>query len=144
MNKRTENKVEFIKRSNPNGKDIYFYVQKNGKKPAEKWILKYLGLKSLEDFDGLSGKNKRKREILKLFWLLNNIANGKNIEGSENIRHLDNIGHELKSYQCRLVGVFDGQAFVLLFGFVKKADKTPKKELGKGIRLRKEFDLRKK
>lgn len=66
-------------------------------------------------------------------------------KNTEKFRHLIGKIYELKSHQIRMLCTFDeGRIIILTNGFIKKQQKTPKKEIDKAERLiRAYFDMKK-
>ena len=85
------------------------------------------------------------REERKLIALLYRIVNeyGFFIRNREKFRHLGDEIWEIKSNQIRLLGFFEDEIsrkeFIITHGFIKKRNRTLRRDIDKAIRLRKRY-----
>ena len=110
--------------------NIEFYSKENGEEPAREFIL------------GLEPKMQAK--ILKILDLLQNNGPYMRLPYSE---HLDDGIFEIRAKQStnisRVLYFFTmGQKIVLTNGFMKKTQKTPKKEIDLAKKYRKDYEGR--
>ena len=104
---------------------IVYYKDKNGKSEVEEYILK---LRAKGDKDSRIKAAKIMAYITRLS------KYGTNI-GEPYIKHLHNNIWELRPIRDRILfSYWDNNTFVILSYFVKKTQKTPKKEIEKAER----------
>ena len=105
--------------------DIYFYKDRNGNQP----VLEYLrGLASGDNKDSRIKLNKIRDyiQILRMY--------GKQA-GEPYIKHLQGEVYELSPLRDRILFVaWVNDSYVLLHHFMKKTQKTPRKEIEKALR----------
>ena len=99
------------------GWKVEFYIDKHGSKPVQEWIL------SLED--------KTKAVVLRNLDLLEQLGTGIR---EPYVKHLEEKLYEVRAKDYK--GIYriiyfahTGKRFVLLHSFVKKTQKTPRKEI---------------
>lgn len=105
--------------------NIYFYKDKDGKEPVAEYIM---GLSGKKDKDSRIKLNKI-RDYIKVLSEYGTKA------GEPYLKHLDGDIWELRPLRDRIlfVGWKNGR-FVLLHQFMKKTQKTPKREIEKAKR----------
>ena len=109
---------------------IKFYRDKDGNEPLKEY-LSDLGRR--KDKDSRINFNKI-RDYVKSLSLY-----GKEL-GEPYIKHLDGEIWELRPLRNRILFFgFDGEQFILLSHFIKKTQKTPKREIEKAKRLMKDY-----
>ena len=109
---------------------IKFYKDKNGNEPIKQYLIK---LRLKNDKDSRINLNKINDciESLHLY--------GTRV-GEPYVKHLDGKIWELRPLRNRILFFgFDGNSFVLLSHFIKKTQKTPKREIEKAKRLMKDY-----
>lgn len=100
--------------------NIYFYEDRNGKKPIQEYLQK---LASKQDKNSRIKLNKI-RDYLKALSEYGTRA------GEPYIKHIDGEIWELRPIKDRILfAAWDGQSFILLHCFVKKTQKTPQREI---------------
>ena len=110
--------------------EIRFYTDKDGKKPVLDY-LRELAKKNDKDSRIKATKIRDYIRILKEY--------GTTI-GEPYIKHIDGDIWELRPLRDRILfALWTGDSFLLLSHFVKKTQKTPKKEIEKALRLLKDF-----
>ena len=100
--------------------NVYYYKDKNGKSPIVDYIRK------------LSNKNDKDSRIKlnKILDYIDYLQKAGQQAGEPYIKHLDGVIWELRPIRDRILfAAWDGQSFVLLHHFVKKTQKTPKREI---------------
>lgn len=104
--------------------EIIFYKDKNGKSEIEDYI------QILQD-KGMSNKDSRIK-VNKIISYINKLSiRGLEI-GEPYIKHLDNEIWELRPLRDRILFAYwDNNKFILLHYFMKKTQKTPRKEIKK-------------
>lgn len=109
---------------------IKFYRDKNGCEPLKEFLV---ALSKKKDKNSRINLNKI-RDYIKALSLY-----GKDL-GEPFIKHLDAQIWELRPLRHRILFFgCDGDTFVLLSHFVKKTQKTPRKEIEKAKRLMQDF-----
>ncbi len=93
---------------------IRYALCTNGRKPAKEFV---------ESID-------RKKQI-QLRVLLERMANAGKIFNPQKFSHLRGKIYEFKSGQIRILCFQEGRAWVLTHGFIKKQNKTPRREIDK-------------
>ncbi len=112
---------------------IYFYKDKRGKQPVYDYLLE---LKSKNDKDSRIKLNKHNDYLQALAEF------GLKL-GEPYIKHLQGNIWELRPLRDRsLFAVWQEDSFVLLHCFVKKTQKTPKREIEQAIREWTDFKAR--
>lgn len=107
--------------------EIFFYKDKNGKEPVREFI------------EELSKKNTKDSRInlSKIQDYIQILAKLGKVAGEPYIKHLDGDIWELRPLKNRIFFVgYINDSFVLLHHFVKKTQKTPKKEI---LKAKKEY-----
>ena len=107
--------------------EIYFYEDKSGDSPVFDYIQ---ALSQRTDKDSRINYNK----IIDYIQVL--AENGKTA-GEPYIKHIDGDIWELRPIRNRIFfasWAADGEGFILLHQFIKKTQKTPKKEIEQAIR----------
>jgi phage-related protein len=99
--------------SEDNGWSIEYYVTENGVSPVQEFLLgldKKTYVRFLKSFDLLKERNVQAREPL--------------------VKHIEGKLWELREEIYRIIYVFfTGKRIVLLHGFTKKTQKTPRREI---------------
>lgn len=109
---------------------IKFYRDKNGNEPLKEY-LKELGNKT--------DKNSR-ININKIRDYIKALSEYGTNAGEPYIKHLDGEIWELRPLRNRILFfAYDGKQFVLLSYFIKKTQKTPKKEIEKAKKLMNDY-----
>lgn len=109
---------------------IKFYRDKDGNEPVKEYILQ---LRSKKDKDSRVNSEKINDYIEALHQYGTRI-------GEPYIKHLNGKIWELRPLRNRILFFgYDGEQFVLLSHFVKKTQKTPKREIEKAERLMNDF-----
>ncbi len=109
---------------------IRFYRDKNGNEPLREYLTK---LSKKQDKDSRININKI-RDYVKALSLY-----GKEL-GEPYIKHLDGEIWELRPLKNRILFFgYDGKNFILLNHFIKKTQKTPKREIEKAKRLMNDY-----
>jgi len=105
--------------------DVFFYKDKNGREP----VLEYIkGLAAHDDKDSRI-KREKIRDYVKYLR-----EKGKQA-GEPYVKHLDGEIWELRPLRDRvLFAAWDGKSFILLHHFMKKTQKTPKREIDQAKR----------
>ena len=99
---------------------ICFYKDKSGKSSVEEYIFK---LASSSDKDSRIKLNKI-RDYLKV------LSEYGTIIGEPYVKHLDGDIWELRPIRDRILfAAWDGEQFILLHYFMKRTQKTPKREI---------------
>lgn len=112
---------------------IYFYKDKRGKQPVYDYLLE---LKGKNDKDSRIKLNKHNDYLQALAEF------GLKL-GEPYIKHLQGDIWELRPARDRsLFAVWQGDSFVLLHCFVKKTQKTPKREIEQALREWSDFKAR--
>ena len=101
---------------------IKYALCTNGKKPAKEFI------------ESLS----RKKQI-QLIVLLERMATAGKISNPQKFSHLREKIYEFKSGQIRILCFQEGIAWVLTHGFIKKQNKTPRREIDKAEAIMYEY-----
>lgn len=105
--------------------NIYFYKDKDGKEPVAEYII---GLSDKKDKDSRIKLNKI-RDYIKVLSEYGTKA------GEPYLKHLDGDIWELRPLRDRILFVgWKNGSFVLLHHFMKKTQKTPKREIEKAKR----------
>lgn len=105
--------------------NIYFYKDKNGNEPVAEYIM---GLSDKKDKDSRIKLNKI-RDYIKVLSEYGTKA------GEQYLKHLDGDIWELRPLRDRILFVgWKNGSFVLLHQFMKKTQKTPKREIEKAKR----------
>ena len=109
---------------------IRFYRDRKGNEPVKEYIK---NLASRNDKDSRI-KIKKIREYLKV------LSEYGTMIGEPYIKHLDGEIWELRPIRDRILfAVWDGKSFVLLHQFMKKTQKTPKREIEQAKRNLNEY-----
>ena len=109
---------------------IIFYEDEKGNKP----VLEYL-----EQLAKTNGKENRVR-LKKAQDYINVLKTYGNTIGEPYMKHLDGGIWELRPLRNRILFFYwDGNSFILLSHFIKKTQKTPKKEIEKAKRLMNDY-----
>lgn len=112
---------------------IKFYKDKNGKEPLKEY-LKELGRKT--DKNNRVNFNKI-REYIKI------LAEHGTRAGAPFVKHISDEIWELRPLRNRILFfAYDGEQFILLSHFIKKTQKTPKREIIKAKILIKDYKER--
>lgn len=105
--------------------DIFFYKDKNGKEP----ILEYI-----QDLDRRKDKTSRIK-VNKIYDYIEFLRTVGILAGEPYIKHLDGEIWELRPIRDRILfAALDGTSFILVHQFVKKTQKTPKREIDQAKR----------
>ena len=109
---------------------IKFYKDKNGNEPLKEYLYE---MARKNDKDTRINLNKI-RDYVKALSLYGKVL------GEPYIKHLDGEIWELRPLRNRILFFgFDGNSFVLLSHFIKKTQRTPKREIEKAKRLMKDY-----
>lgn len=109
---------------------VKFYRDKDGNEPVREYLQE---LADKSDKDSRINLNKI-RDYVKSLSLY-----GKAL-GEPYIKHLDDDIWELRPLRNRILFFgYDGNQFILLSHFIKKTQKTPKREIEKAKRLMKDY-----
>lgn len=109
---------------------VKFYRDKDGNEPVREYLQE---LADKSDKDSRINLNKI-RDYVKSLSLY-----GKAL-GEPHIKHLDDDIWELRPLRNRILFFgYDGNQFILLSHFIKKTQKTPKREIEKAKRLMKDY-----
>lgn len=109
---------------------IYFYRDKDGNEPLKDYLMQ---LSTKHDKNSRINLNKI-RDYVKALSLY-----GKTL-GEPYIKHLDGEIWELRPLRNRILFFgYDGEQFILLSHFIKKSQKTPKREIEKAKRLMNDY-----
>lgn len=110
--------------------DVIFYKDENGKSEVEEYLL---NLKQKKD-------KESRIKLNKIIAYLNMLEKqGKNI-GEPYIKHLEDEIWELRPLRDRILFAYwKNNKFIILSIFMKKTQKTPKKEIEKAKKNLKEF-----
>lgn len=109
---------------------IKFYRDKDGKEPVKEYIL---SLRNKKDKDSRINNEKINDyiEALRKY--------GTRI-GEPYIKHLEGKIWELRPLRNRILFFgYDGEKFILLSHFIKKTQKTPKREIKKAVKIMNDF-----
>ena len=99
---------------------IYFYKDRNGTEPVAEW---------LEELAQQNGKDARIK-LNKIRDYVKTLSEYGTYVGEPIVKHLDGEIWELRPLNNRvLFAAWTGKSFVLLHHFVKKTQKTPKREI---------------
>ena len=99
---------------------IYFYKDRNGVEPVAEW------LRELSDKNGKDARIK----LTKIRDYVKSLSQYGTYIGEPVVKHLDGEIWELRPLSNRvLFAAWTGKSFVLLHHFVKKTQKTPKREI---------------
>ena len=100
--------------------NVLYYKDKNGKCPIEAYI------------KGLAAKSDKNSQIKlnKIYEYIKYLSETGQRAGEPYIKHLDGEIRELRPIRDRfLYAAWDGNSFILLHHFVKKTQKTPRREI---------------
>ena len=112
---------------------IHFYKDKNGKEPVKEY-LKKLGTKN--------DKNSR-INFNKIRDYIKTLSEYGTRAGEPYIKHLSGEIWELRPLRNRILFfAYDGEKYILLSPFIKKTQKTPKKEIEKAKSLMNDYKER--
>lgn len=112
---------------------IHFYKDKNGKEPVKEY-LKKLGTKN--------DKNSR-INFNKIRDYIKTLSEYGTRAGEPYIKHLSGEIWELRPLRNRILFfAYDGEKYILLSHFIKKTQKTPKKEIEKAKSLMNDYKER--
>lgn len=115
--------------------EIVFYKDRRGKMPVLEYI-EILSSKKGKDGEKRADKILRYIDVLQEYGLL---------AGEPYIKHVDGDIYELRPVDDRILfAAWTGKSFVLLSHFVKKTQKTPRREIDKAKKLLKDFREREK
>lgn len=113
--------------------NLFFYEDKNGKSEIRDY------LSSLRD----SGSKDARIKLNKIIICFNAIKEKGKLAGEPYIKHLEGEIWELRPLRDRILfAAWDGNGFILLHRFVKKTQKTPRKEIDQAKRNLAEFRSR--
>lgn len=115
------------------GFDLSFYELENGRKPAKEFVL------------GITDE-KLRAKVLRALQILEEFGNGLREPDS---KHLRNGIFELRVRQGNdivrvLYFFYERRSIVVTSGFVKKSQKTPKTEVEKALKRKRDFEARSK
>jgi phage-related protein len=105
--------------------EVIFYRDRNGKEPT------------LEYIQGLSGKKDKGSRINanKIYDCIDFLSQVGTAAGEPYIKHLDGEIWELRPIRNRLLfAAWDGKSFIILHHFIKKTQKTPRREIDQAKR----------
>ncbi len=109
---------------------IKFYRDKNGKEPLKEY---------LTELSWRKDKNSR-INLTKMRDYIKALSEYGTVLGEPFIKHLDGEIWELRPLRNRILFFgYDGNQFILLSHFVKKTQKTPKREIEKAKRLMNDY-----
>lgn len=112
---------------------IIFYTDKNGKSEIQDYII---NLRKKKNKDS-------KIKLNKITAYLNQLSKNGLIIGEPYIKHLEDEIWELRPLRDRILYAnYDKNEYILLNHFVKKTQKTPRKEIEKAKRLLKDYKER--
>ena len=104
---------------------IYFYEDRNGKSSIQEY---------LQELANKQDKNSRIK-LNKIRDYLKALSEYGTQAGEPYIKHIDGEIWEIRPIKDRrLFAAWDGKSFILLHHFVKKTQKTPKREIGQAKR----------
>ncbi len=114
---------------------VIFYRDKNGKEPVRDYIIKLM-----------SKKDKDSRiNVDKINDYIESLRQYGTAAGEPFMKHLDGKIWELRPLRNRILFFgYDGNEIVLLSHFIKKTQKTPKREIEKAKRLMNDYIERRK
>ncbi|MBR2280302.1 MAG: type II toxin-antitoxin system RelE/ParE family toxin [Ruminococcus sp.] len=109
---------------------VEFYKNKDGKEPVKEYIIE-LSLK----------KDKNSRiNLNKIRDYIKTLSEYGTRAGEPYVKHLDGDIWELRPLRNRILFFgYDGNRFILLSHFIKKTQKTPRREIDKAQRLMKDY-----
>ena len=100
--------------------DLFFYKDKNGNEP----VLEYL-----QELDSRKDKDSRIK-VNKIYDYFDFLCEVGTAAGEPYIKHLDGEIWELRPIRDRILfASWDGKRFIILHYFMKKTQKTPKREI---------------
>lgn len=109
---------------------IKFYRDKDGKEPLKEY---------LEELEAHKDKDSR-INLKKIYDYIEALSEYGTVLGEPFINHLEGDIWELRPLRNRILFFgYDGNQFVLLSHFIKKTQKTPKRELEKAKRLMRDY-----
>lgn len=105
--------------------DVFFYKNRQGKEP----VLEYI-----QELDNRKDKDSR-INANKIYDYIDFLSQVGTAAGEPYIKHLDGEIWELRPIRNRILfAAWDGKSFILLHHFIKKTQKTPKREIDRAKR----------
>lgn len=109
---------------------VKFYKDKNGKEPVKEYI---------KELQAKKDKNSR-INLNKIRDYIKTLSEYGTMAGEPYIKHLDGEIWELRPLRNRILFFYwNGDSFILLSCFVKKTQKTPKREIEKAKKLMNDY-----
>jgi len=105
--------------------NVFFYKDGNGKSPIADYI---------QELSNNGSKDSRIK-LNKIYEYIKYLSEAGQQAGEPYVKHLDGDIWELRPIRDRILfAAWDGQSFILLHYFMKKTQKTPKREIDQAKR----------